>query len=769
MKANIRLVYEFGPFRLDPARHLLLRAGKIVPLTPKAFETLAWLVQNCGRLVEKDELMRQIWPDTFVEEGSLARNISVLRKTLGENPSDHQYIATVPKRGYRFVASVTEVQETVTDAVEKQNGAAEIVLDEPACNNNTPTTTCDDQRFATAPYPVEAAASSVSAGGISTANRSHVAQLTRRFKQHKTVSALILASFVVATVAGLAYGVRRLSAPDIPSTLEKMKVMRFTNTGKSLDAAISPDGKLVVYVVDDAGQQSLWVKQVATAGNVQIVAPADVSYQGLAFSPDGNYVYYNLWDKKHVGVIYRVPTLGGATKTIVVDVMPTITVSPDGKRIAFVRSNGAKKESALMVAHADGTGERKLATRGMAHAGWFTQPAWSPDGRIIACAVGSVGSQGVSYMQVIGVPAEGGAEVYLTPEKWLGIDGLAWLKDNRGLVMAATDQAQSPLQLWLVSYPRGGARKITNDVSGYEGVSLTADSTALVTVQNDVFSNIWVLPGGDTNRAKKITSGRHEGFGLAWAPGDRVIYVSGTKSGNPDIWIVDKDGKNNQQLTADAGVDITPSVSADGRHIVFVSNRTGSFHVWRMDLDGGNQQQLTNGNGEWWPQCSPVDSSVVFLSAAGGKNTLWKTPIEGGEPVRLNDMYSYKPAVSPDGKHIAYSFWNEASNPEQWGREIIPIEGAERGTPFEIPSTAVGSHGATLLRWAPEGRVLTYVDNHDGVANIWNLPLDGKPPAQLTNFKEDQIFWFDWSRDGGHLACARGVATSDVVLIKDFK
>lgn len=89
--------------------------------------------------------------------------------------------------------------------------------------------------------------------------------------------------------------------------------------------------------------------------------------------------------------------------------------------------------------------------------------------------------------------------------------------------------------------------------------------------------------------------------------------------------------------------------------------------------------------------------------------------------------------------------------------------------PFGIPSTAIGSHGATLLRWTSDGRALTYVDNRDGVANLWSLPLDGNPPEQLTDFKEDQIFWFDWSRDGGHLACARGVTTSEVVLIKDFR
>ncbi|HLE62428.1 MAG TPA: winged helix-turn-helix domain-containing protein, partial [Pyrinomonadaceae bacterium] len=106
-----RPVYEFGPFRLDPAERLLTREGTPVSLTPKAFETLLVLVERNGHLVEKDELMRQVWPDTFVEELGLARNVSSLRRALGEGPTDNRYIETVPKCGYRFVAPVRMLAE----------------------------------------------------------------------------------------------------------------------------------------------------------------------------------------------------------------------------------------------------------------------------------------------------------------------------------------------------------------------------------------------------------------------------------------------------------------------------------------------------------------------------------------------------------------------------------------------------------------------------------------------------------------------------------
>src|ERR1700758_4273064 len=98
--------YEFGPFRLEPNERRLLRGGEIVALTPKAFDTLHLLVRNSGHLLEKDELIRVLWPDTFVEEGSLSNNIFLLRKALGEGVA---YIETVPRRGYRFVGAVRQI------------------------------------------------------------------------------------------------------------------------------------------------------------------------------------------------------------------------------------------------------------------------------------------------------------------------------------------------------------------------------------------------------------------------------------------------------------------------------------------------------------------------------------------------------------------------------------------------------------------------------------------------------------------------------------
>src|SRR5215510_1956864 len=116
--------YEFAPFLVDNRKHVLLRDGAPLLLTPKAFETLLVLIEAGGQVVEKDELMRRIWPDTVVEENNLAQCVSALRKALGEDPHEHRYVVTVPGRGYRFVASLQELYEEEAERVIQERPAA---------------------------------------------------------------------------------------------------------------------------------------------------------------------------------------------------------------------------------------------------------------------------------------------------------------------------------------------------------------------------------------------------------------------------------------------------------------------------------------------------------------------------------------------------------------------------------------------------------------------------------------------------------------------
>ena len=536
------------------------------------------------------------------------------------------------------------------------------------------------------------------------------------------------------------------------------KLTKLTSTGKVRNAAISPDGKYVVHVIDSGGLTSLWVRQVATASIVQIAAPADLLYLGLTFSRDGDYVYYVVWDKKSpIRILYQLPVLGGAPRRLVEDVDSSISFSPDQKQFVFVRNSSAASESQLIIANADGGNERKLAARRSREP--FMEPAWSPTGKVIVCSTQSL-SGGVR-IGLSEVRVDTGAEKEFSSQSWLLIEGISWLSDGSGFMMSAMERTlgQSQLQIWQVSYPKGDVRRVTSDLNNYNNVSLTADSNALVTVQSTILTNAWVAPDGDATRATQITSGSGKYSSLVWTTNGKIVYLTDS-SGNADIWVMDADGSNQRQLTSNTGVNAMPCVSADGRYIVFISTRASSargFSIWRMDADGGNPKQLTFGENDYFPALSPDGKWVVYTPVLSeGKPTLWKVPIDGGEPTRVTDVLSLVPIISPDSKLIAC----RCSDSQPNSTPKICLFAFEGGPPlktFDLPSPY-------LVRWSPDGKALTYLDSPGGIGNIWSQPIDGSAKKQITDFKNDQMFDFSWSKDG-KLACTRGVVTTDAVLL----
>jgi Tol biopolymer transport system component len=594
---------------------------------------------------------------------------------------------------------------------------------------------------------------------------------TKPNETFKQWTVLALVAVVAAGITGLLYMYLHQRAKRTQTTLQPMKVTRLTTTGRSAGAAISPDGKIVAYIANEAGQRSLWVRQVATTRNLQIVPPSEVHYSGVTLSPDGNHVYYVTGQlNKAVRELYQVSVLGGAPKKILTDIDSPVTFSPDGKYLAFRRGVPEKAEWSVMVANADGTNERTLATRKSPE--FYESPAWSPDGKTIAVSAGnnSVGKE----MTVVGVNVEDGTESPLTSEKWLAVAQVAWLADGSGMLVSAVDRDSRLQQLWQLSYPEGTAKRFTNDLNNYAGISLASQTGDLVTVRYDQSSNIWVtsapsqaqspraLRNGtpiDTNQARQITSGATKYYGGSWTPDGRLIFSSDV-SGRNDLWIMDQGGGNQKQLTADAGDNFQPVVSPDGRHVVFVSDRKDARHnLWRMDVDGNNVRQLTSGNYDRNPSFSPDGRWIIYASIGASQPNLWRVSIDGGEATKLTDKFAVGPQVSPDGKLIACYYWDETPD-SQLGVALIPFEGGQPIKTFTLPSAVV--------RWTPDGSALTYVDSRSGVSNVWSQPVDGGKPVQLTDFKSDLIFAFEWSRDGRQLAVARGIVTSDVVLFNNL-
>jgi len=600
----------------------------------------------------------------------------------------------------------------------------------------------------------------MSTAEVSTAPSASSAEyVVNQIKSHKKAFALTAVVSVVV-LAGIGFAIYKFVTRNRTNviSLEAAEFTRLTTTGNATGAAISPDGKWLVHVQDDGEQKSLWLRQVAVANsNTQIVPPAPVRFFGVAFSPDGNYVYYAVREgNQDTGTLYQVPVLGGTPRKLFTGIKSCISFSPDGKQIAYF--DFYEDEDRLMIGNADGSGQRQLAMR---HGdeyffqGDFSAVSWSPDGRTIATPV-ALTSQ--NFMSVATVSVATGEVKFLTPRRWNLVRQAVWFNADTILTTAA-ERAGEAFSIWQVSYPSGAVAKLTNDLNSYPTISLTSDSASIAAVMTELNNNIWVMPAFDVARAKQVTQGRNLVGNPAFTSDGKLIYPLKQPVGG-DLYLLDLANGTRKQLTANAGDNFWPSVSADGRYIVFMSDRTGTLHIWRMDIDGGNLKQLTDHHDEEVPDISP-DSQWVVYEMYLNKSTIWKVGIDGGQPMEITDKYSEKPVFSPDGKQIACLYLAQPAGSQTLA--ILPSEGGEpiKTLPFTGP--------ITNLRWTVDGRALVYGMTRNGVTNLWAQPTDGSPPKQLTNFASERIFSFDFSRDGKQVALSRGTETSDVVLISNFK
>ncbi|HJZ81542.1 MAG TPA: hypothetical protein VKD91_14395, partial [Pyrinomonadaceae bacterium] len=557
--------------------------------------------------------------------------------------------------------------------------------------------------------------------------------------------------------------------------LRPLKIMRLTSTGQVNHAAISPDGKYVVYVRNEGDKESLWMTQVAASSNVQIVPPAEVHYHGITLSHDGNFIYYVRLDKDNPeGALYQTPAFGGNARKLLINIYSPISLSPDDKHLAFVRCDGCLRlgvnpgESDLIVANADGSDEKKLAAYQRPSLFSIGGPAWSPDGSVIACgSTHRTAQEGGPYRNVIALRVSDGKEQPVTSQRWRGSGvtnmRITWLADGSGIFVSGVEQGNLS-QIWYLSWPGDEARNVSNDLSDYVDLSITSDSGTLATVRSDRVINLWIIQNGDAAAARRITSGaeRADGErGISWTPEGKIVYCS-TAGGKENIWITRPDGAENKQLSSGPLQNIEPVVSPDGRYILWAAQFSGRWELWRMNVDGTDPKNLTNGG---YYQDVSRDGMWVIYSPPNAN--LWKVPIDGGTPTRMTDASVLRPVISPDGQSIACMYQAETLGIQvsSWQTKIgiFPIGGGSVTKSFDIPAPRGD------FKWTPDGRAIAYVRTISGISNIWAQPIDGGPPKQLTNFQSERIFNFAWSRDGQQLAISRGVVNKDVVLITGFK
>ena len=540
---------------------------------------------------------------------------------------------------------------------------------------------------------------------------------------------------------------------------------RLTTTGTAGLAAISDDGRYVAYVVTEEGKSGLWLRQVATTSNVPIVPPADVRFNGVTFSPDGNHVYYSFYPAGEVyGNLYQVPVLGGGARRVVEDVDGGVSFDPEGRRFAFVRGISATQEAALIVADIGGSNLKTLRTRKTPNRYRVESVAWSPDGKTIA----AVADRGEALQaDVLLVDAATGQETVLGNHAWRNVSYVAWLPEGDALLINAQEaNGESTSQIWLVPVAGGDPRRITNDLSTYAGLSVTADGKSFISVRNELRSQIWVLDAaGKDSRAISTGAAADDGVnGLAWTPDGRLVY-SAASAGNLDIWIMEADGRNRVQLTSDKAHDSWPTVTRDGRRIVFVSERGGARGLWMMGIDGGEQRRIGSVTVNPRPSLSP-DSKWIYYTDPGGRN--FRIGIDGGDPVPIElstpagaaasplPTRFHEPISSPDGRMIAGHYYDSEQRAERIA--VVPLDGS---APKLFPNLPIP------VMWSGDGKSLLYLVTRAGATNLWRQPVAGGPAVQVTRFSDQRMFNGALSPDQKRWAIVRGTISADVVLVSE--
>ncbi len=694
--------YEFANFRLDVSQKTLRRDGKPVRLTPKVFDTLQIFLENAGQLLEKDDLMRKIWQDSFVEESNLTSNIKMLRKALGDNAARPQFIETVQRRGYRFIADVREKSE------EKSPAQTDV-------------------------------------------------QNTAKSNAYRKFLIAAFACILIVIFSGFWYVRSKNLNKDAPVLSAPFSLEKLSTNGKVLRAVISPDGKNLVYANGAfTEKQSIWLRQLESGNNTEIIPPSDHTYFGLEISPDSNLLYFNRSSKTNSQQdIYRVSIFGGIPNKILDNTEGWMSISPDGAKISFVRCpRGEEENCSLLIADAaTGKNEKKLVSRPRPFR--IADNQFSPDGKTIAFAVGQ-SQNAANEFGLMEVNLESGAERELTKEKFFNIRGLAWLPENSGLLITASRIPTKQFRIWQVSFASELVQPLTKDSENYAELSLDKEAANLVSTQVSQNHHLSVLNRENLSNPRMLADASR----VIFAPDGKIFFAS-LMSGNDEIWSINADGSGQRQITNDTADDTDPIVSANNNAIFFNSNRTGNAQVWRMDLDGSNQIQITR-NEPGSPVFVSPDGRWLYYHHSLSK-TLWKIPTKGGQEQLVLNKFAHHFAFSPDGLQVAFLVNQEADR----FIEVVSLADGQIAKSLKVTDQ---KPAINEIYWMPDGNGIVYVSAEDNQNFSLRLqPIDGGTSQKIADFGTEQINSFAISSDGKNFAVVKGGWRHDAVLLKGLQ
>ena len=578
-------------------------------------------------------------------------------------------------------------------------------------------------------------------------------------RQHK-VGLGITALIAIVLVAAAGYGVYAFLVHNRAVPFQNFSVTKITETGKVRLVAISPDGKYILSVVDEKGAQGLWLRNIPTNSNTQVMPAEMVRYVGVRFSPDGNYLYFVRGEPgQALKYLYRAPVLGGTPQKLVTDVDTNITFSPDGRSLAYIVDNNPELGKLRLVTYSLESGESKTLLAG-SMSQLLSDPAWSPDGKTIVCIINQPGD---AITGLLAIDASSGKQSLMFASTDGFLSRPVWLPNSDALLAlrSGTESHFNRQQIVEISVQDRKSHAVTHDINDYADLSLSADGHVLATVLQLIRNDVFVLPASQlgSGQAQQITSGVRVG-GFSWTPGGQMILEQDVLNlFNPST------GVKSPLTSPQDGLAFEPSACPDGRYVVFsFSGREGAriVTVWRIDATGGNFKQISDGKLDVFATCSPDGKWVYYSNIAAGAK-LTRAPLEGGKSEELSPLPANGFDLSADGKLAIFVTFATPGTPKQQ-LALVPVDSPQDTKLLELQHSRQG-----IVRFTHDGKAVIYPFRDGEADNIWLQPLDGSPGKQITNFKSERIGEMHWSFDGSKLGLIRGHTDSDVVLLEESK